>query len=367
MGQQHPSHSNHPDWLEQPLNGLSRSHSQTARQRQEQLTKPPGSLGVLESIAVQLAAIQHQHSPQCDPVQITLFAADHGITAEGVSPFDSVVTQQMLKNFINGGAAIAVMAKQLGCPLEVIDVGTCWPGALPHPIRDQRIAPGTANMRRTAAMSSAQFLAALECGREAAERAQEKGIKLFVAGEMGIGNSSAAAALGAALLDTPAAGLVGPGAGHKGAALRNKEATLAATLDFHRTELGSSKALADPWEAGRRVGGLEIAAMAGAYLRCAQLGIAVLLDGFISGSAALLAERLRPGVRDNMLCGHSSAEPGHSRIVDALGGRPILNLGMCLGEGSGAATAVPILRSACAIHNGMATFAEAGISSGGES
>lgn len=354
-----------PEWLHEPLHQPSSAHRERARQHQDQLTKPPGSLGELESLAVQLAAIQHRDAPQSDPLQIALFAADHGITAEGVAAFDPIVTQQMMTNFINGGAAIAVMAEQLGATLEVIDVGTRWPGALPPPIRDQRIAAGTANLRRTAAMSAEQFGAALECGREAAERAAHNGTQVFIAGEMGIGNTSAAAALTAALLDKPALGLVGPGTGQHGAGLRNKAATIDAALAFHRRELGTATALSNPWEAGRRVGGLEIAAMAGAYLRCAQLGITVLLDGFISGAAALLAERLRPGCKEIMVCGHSSAEPGHKRIIWALGGRPLLNLGMRLGEGSGAAAAVPLLRTACAIHTGMATFAQAGIDAGG--
>lgn len=356
-----------PPWLNEPLSPLSDAHRQGALEHQAQLTKPPGSLGELEAIAAQLAAIQHHAEPQADPLHIALFAADHGITAEGVSPIDPVVTQQMMSNFVTGGAAISVMARQLGCNLEIIDVGTRWPGNLPDPIRDQRIAPGTANMRHTAAMSTAQFLASLECGREAAERAKQQGIKVFIAGEMGIGNTSAAAALSAALLDKPATGFVGPGTGHRDTGLRHKEQTIVATLDFHRSELGSSGALTNPWEAGRRVGGLEIAAMAGAYLRCAQLGIAVLLDGFISGSAALLAERIVPGARANMLFGHCSAEPGHTHLINALGGRPMLNLAMRLGEGSGAAAAVPLVRMACAIHNGMATFTQAGVNTGDDS
>ncbi|MCG5547553.1 nicotinate-nucleotide--dimethylbenzimidazole phosphoribosyltransferase [Halorhodospira halochloris] len=353
-----------PNWLQESPAQPSLTHRERALEHQDQLTKPPGSLGELEALAVQLAAIQNSHNPAAEPAHIALFAADHGITAEGVSPIDPVVTQQMMTNFVNGGAAISVMARELGCELEVIDVGSRWPGELPQPIRDRRIAPGTANMRREAAMSPEQFLAALEAGREAAERAQQSGVKLFIAGEMGIGNTSAAAALAAALLEAPAAGLVGPGTGLQGPALRHKEEVIEAALNFHRHELGSPGALANPWEAGRRVGGLEICAMAGAYLRCAQLGIAVLLDGYISGSAALLAERLAPGTKENMLLGHCSAEPGHRRVVSALGLSPILSLGMRLGEGSGAATALPLLRMACAIHNNMATFAQAGVTQG---
>ncbi|MBK1733897.1 nicotinate-nucleotide--dimethylbenzimidazole phosphoribosyltransferase [Halorhodospira abdelmalekii] len=354
-------------WIEsEPLRQPSPAHLEQALARQRELTKPPGSLGALEQIAAHLAAIQHTEYPAADAAHFCLFAADHGITAEGVSAVDSIVTQQMLLNFIQGGAAISVLAKSLGAPLRVVDVGTRWPGALPGPIHDARIAPGTANMRRAPAMSAEQFAAALNCGREAVDLAAAEGVQVWIAGEMGIGNTSAAAALSAALLEKPASALVGPGTGHDPAGLRHKTATIAAALAFHRDDLGNPAALRNPWEAGRRVGGLEIAAMAGSYLRCAQLGIAVVLDGFISAAAALLAERLRPGTRAVMLYGHRSAEPGHDRILAALGGRPLLDLGMRLGEGSGAAAALPLLRLACAIHRDMATFAQAGVHQAGD-
>ncbi len=270
----------------------------------------------------------------------------------------------MLRNFADGGAAICVLADELDAGLEVVDVGTRWEGQLPEAVRDERVAAGTANMRLAPAMSEGQLLAALETGYWAAERRAREGTRVFIAGEMGIGNTTAAAALIAALLNKPALGLVGPGTGHRGQGLRQKAQLVEAALERHRRAVGGAAALTDPWEAGRRLGGLEIAAMAGAYLRCAQQGIAIVLDGFISGAAALLAERMHPGTREWMIAGHSSAEPGHRRILPALGKDPLLALGMRLGEGSGAATAIPLLRSACAIHNRMATFSEAGISRG---
>ncbi|MFP4147519.1 MAG: nicotinate-nucleotide--dimethylbenzimidazole phosphoribosyltransferase [Halorhodospira sp.] len=355
------------EWLDEPIREPSQSHTEQAQGHQDQLTKPPGSLGRLEQIATHLAGLQQTRHPTVDPVQITLFAGDHGIAEDGVSAFDPIVTLQMMENFANGGAAICVLADEVNAHLEVIDVGTRWQGQIPFSIRDERIARGTANMRLGPAMSEAQFHAALTVGAEAVDRAiTERGMRVFIAGEMGIANTTAAAAVVGALLNKPAPGLVGPGTGHDAEGLRHKAEAVDETLALHREQLGGAAQLADPWEAGRRVGGLELAAMAGAYIRCAQRGVAIVLDGFISGASALLAERIRPGTRSWMILGHSSAEPGHHRLVAALGDRPLLEFGMRLGEGSGAATVIPLMRLACAIHNRMATFAEAGVTPEGE-
>lgn len=348
-------------WLTEPVLSSSEAHRHEAQQHQDQLTKPPGSLGRLEALAIQLAGLQRSSRPSADPARICLFAADHGVAVEGVSAFDPVVTVQMMDNFAAGGAAISVLAEELGAGLELIDVGTHYPGTVPEGVRDERIAAGTANMRREPAMTPEQFAAALERGRTAVDRAADAGVRAFIAGEMGIANTTAAAGIVGALLHKPAPGVVGPGTGHNPEGLRHKADVVDATLELHRRELGDSGALLDPWEAGRRVGGLEIAAMSGAYLRCAQRGLTILVDGFIGGAAALLAERLKPGTREWMICGHNSAEPGHNRVIAALDKRPLLDFSMRLGEGSGAATALPLLRTACAIHNRMATFAEAGV------
>ncbi len=356
-----------PEWISDPVHAPSAAHRDGAQSRQAELTKPPGSLGRLEAIAVELAALQAAERPAVGDCRIALFAADHGIVEDGVSAFDEVVTLQMMRNFAAGGAAICALAEEVGAGLELIDVGTRWSGETPATVRDERIAAGTANMRLGPARSEAQLAAALEAGRRAADRAADDGITTFIAGEMGIGNTTAAAALTGALLNKPAPGLVGPGTGHDPQGLRRKVEAVDETLELHRGELGGPAALADPWEAGRRVGGLEIAAMAGAYIRCAQRGQVIILDGFISGAAALLAERLRPGARQWMLFGHRSKEPGHERLLAALGGQPILDLGMRLGEGTGAAAAIPLLRQACAVHNRMATFSEAGVTPEGTS
>lgn len=343
-------------WLCGPAARPSESHRQEALARQAQLTKPPGALGELERLAVHLAALQGTARPSLERVRIVVFAADHGVAEEGVSAFPQAVTVEMVRNFARGGAAISVLARALGATLEVINVGTVSdPGPLPG-VLDQRIAPGTANFRRAPAMTAAQLAAALKAGAQAAERARQDGVQLFIGGEMGIANTTSAAAVACALLGLPGAALAGPGTGLDDAGVKRKAAVIDDALALHRASL------ADPLAALRCLGGFEIAALAGAYVRCAQLGVPVLVDGFIASVAALCARRLCPGVEPWFFYGHNSAEPGHKQVIAALGARPLLHLGLRLGEGSGAAAAVPLLRLACALHNEMATFAEAGVS-----
>jgi nicotinate-nucleotide--dimethylbenzimidazole phosphoribosyltransferase len=293
-----------------------------------------------------------------DRVRIAVFAADHGVAAEMVSAFPQAVTGQMLANFAAGGAAICVLARALGADLELVDLGTAG-GPLDLPgVLAARLGPGTANLASGPAMTRAQLAAALAEGRAAVQRALDLGTDLFIAGEMGIANTTSAAALACALLGQEAAALTGPGTGLDDEGVAHKAAVVARALDLHRPHL------ADPLEALRRLGGFEIAAMTGAYAACAQAGLPALVDGFIAGVAALTALRLCPGAGDWLLYAHRSAEPGHALILAALGAEPLLALGMRLGEGSGAAVAVPLLRLACALHGGMATFAEAGVSGG---
>jgi nicotinate-nucleotide--dimethylbenzimidazole phosphoribosyltransferase len=346
------------DWLETPVIPLDRVAETAALARQASLTKPPGSLGRLESAAVRLAALQRTARPSVERVRITVFAADHGVAGEGVSAFPQVVTGQMLRNFAAGGAAICVLARALGADLELVDLGTAGePLALPG-VRSVRLGPGTANLVQGPAMTGTQIAAALAEGRAAVLRAQAAGVDFFIAGEMGIANTTSAAALACALLDRPAVDLSGPGTGLDREGVAHKAAVIARALELHRPHL------ADPLEGLRRLGGFEIAAMTGAYIACAQIGVPALVDGFIAGVAALTAVRLCPGVGDWLLYGHRSAEPGHALVLAALGAEPMLDLGMRLGEGSGAAVAVPLLRLACALYNRMATFAEAGVSDG---
>jgi nicotinate-nucleotide--dimethylbenzimidazole phosphoribosyltransferase len=346
------------DWFTAPAAPLDRTAEAAALARQGSLTKPPGALGRLESVAVRLAALQGAARPRVDRVRITVFAADHGVAGEGVSAFPQAVTGQMLANFAAGGAGICVLAKELGADLELVDLGTAGePLDLPG-VRSVRLGPGTANLVQGPAMTETQVAAALGEGRAAVLRAQAAGVALFIAGEMGIANTTAAAALACALLDRPAADLAGPGTGLDEGGVAHKTAVIARALAPHRPYL------ADPLEALRRLGGFEIAAITGAYVACAQAGVPVLVDGFIAGVAALTAVRLQPGAADWLLYGHRSAEPGHALVLAALGAEPLLDLGLRLGEGSGAAVAVPVLRLACALHAGMATFTEAGVSDG---
>jgi nicotinate-nucleotide--dimethylbenzimidazole phosphoribosyltransferase len=344
------------EWLSAPCALPDEEARSAAHARQGILTKPPGALGRLEELAIHLAALQGSPLPRLDRAQITIFAADHGVTVHGISAFPQSVTAQMVRNFAAGGAAIAVLARELGAHLEVVDVGTVEsPGPLPG-VRDERIRAGTADFLTDAAMSDAELAAALMAGRLSVERAHAAGAQIYIGGEMGIGNTTAATALACALLGDSPAGLAGPGTGLDRAGVERKAAVIAAALDHHRTHLR------DPAEALRRLGGLEIAALTGAYIHCAQRGLPALVDGFITTAAALAAERLRPGAAGWFLYSHASAEPGHVRLLRALDAHPLLNLGLRLGEGSGAAAALPLLQLACTLHSGMATFAEAGVS-----
>jgi nicotinate-nucleotide--dimethylbenzimidazole phosphoribosyltransferase len=222
-------------------------------------------------------------------------------------------------------------------------------------VLSHRAANGTANFAREAAMSEAQLATALQAGREAVNRAITAGAQLFIGGEMGIANTSAATAMACALLQRPAVELVGPGTGLQADGVSHKAQVIEQALALHRN------AMVSPLAVLRCVGGFEIAALCGAYIAAAQQGLPVLLDGFISSSAALLALRVNPAIAPWLMLSHASAEPGHAAIVDAIGGQPLLDLGMRLGEGSGAAMTVPLLRLACELHNNMATFAEAGV------
>lgn len=345
-----------PGWLDTPSASLHDEARWAAEARQSQLTKPPGALGQLEALAIRLATMQGSAQPRAGTIHIAVFAADHGVAAEGVSAFPQAVTGEMVKNFAVGGAAISVLARHLGASLEVVNLGTVNdPGPLPGVVREI-IAPSSANLAQEAAMSHEQLGRALEAGRASVERACKENADLYIGGEMGIANTTAAAALACALLDEAPERLAGPGTGLDAAGVSRKAEVIRRALALHCGHL------ADPREALRRLGGFEIAALTGAYLAAAQAGLAVLVDGFIASTAALAAVRIRPDAGGWLLFSHASAEPGHRRILQALAATPLLDVGMRLGEGSGAAVAVPLLRLACALHNEMATFAEAGVS-----
>lgn len=345
-------------WLETPVHQLDTTVFDAAQARQQQLTKPPGSLGMLELLAQRMAAMQSKEKPQLNNVYITVFAADHGVAEEGVSAFPQEVTVEMIRNFSRGGAAISVMARQLNATLEVVDVGAANdPGPLSGVVSN-RVANGTRNFCQGAAMSEAELSEALNAGREAVLRAVSNNAQIFIGGEMGIANTSSATALACAVLGHSPEQMVGPGTGLDSKGVSHKAHIIQQALDCHRN------ALSEPLSALRCLGGFEIAALVGAYISAAQAGLPIMVDGFISTSAALIASKILPGIEEWYFLGHASAEPGHAAMAQALKLEPILNLGMRLGEGSGAAIAVSILKHALALHNEMATFAEAGVSEG---
>lgn len=344
------------DWLKQAAKNMDEAARSAAQARQQQLTKPPGALGQLEALAIQLAAMQGREKPQVDNIYIGVFAGDHGIAEENVSAFPQLVTAEMVKNFARGGAAICVLARQLDARLEVVNLGTAFDtGDLPG-VLQCHIGKGTANFARQPAMTEAQLAAALQVGRDSAAHAARLGAHLYIGGDMGIANTTSAAALACALLKHTPQQLAGPGTGLDASGVQHKANVIARALELHAAHLS------DPLEILRRLGGFEIAALTAAYISCAQQGITVLVDGYITTAAALLAVHIQPGVADWMLYAHRSAEPGHRLMLNALKAETLLELGMRLGEGSGAAMSVPLLRLACALHNEMATFAEAGVS-----
>lgn len=342
------------DWLATPCAVPDKASAEAAQLHQLQLTKPPGSLGRLETLAVSLAAMQHSVQPMLDTVWISVFAGDHGIAAEGVSAFPQAVTGEMIRNFATGGAAISVLARSLGAKLEVVNLGTVNdPGQIPG-VRRAVIAPCTANICVAEAMTPVQFAAALKAGADSVGLALARGAQLFIGGEMGIGNTSVAAAVACALLNETPQVLAGAGTGLDSTGVAHKVAVLKRALARHVQARTAAQIL-------RCLGGFELAALAGAYVAAAQAGLPVLVDGFISTAAALAAVHLQPGVRPWLLFAHRSMEQGHARLLKALQAEPLLDIGLRLGEGSGAATAVPLLRLACALHGGMATFTEAGV------
>lgn len=329
-----------------------------ARAHLDNLTKPVGSLGRLEDIAAQLFAIRQGDLSRPLSRSVYVFAADHGITAEGVSAYPAEVTRQMVLNFLSGGAAINVLARLNHAEINVVDIGVDadlseHAGLLQHKVRR-----GTRNMLREPAMSYEEVTAALSAGMELAEIAMAKGNNLIAIGEMGIGNTTAASAITAALTGKPAALVTGKGTGLDAKAHAHKCSVVEAVVERYRLENSSSNAL----EILRCVGGLEIAAMAGMVLGAARHKIAVVADGFISTAAAAIACTLVPNARSYLFAGHQSEEPGHRILLEHLGLQPILTLNMRLGEGTGAVLAMPVIEAAINLYREMATFASAGIS-----
>ncbi len=332
-----------------------------ARAHLDILTKPVGSLGRLEDIAAQMVAIRQERSAEPLHKAVYVFAADHGVCAEGVSAYPSEVTRQMVLNFLAQGAAINVLARLHQVEMNVVDVGVDADLSDATGLLHCKVRRGTRNMLHDAAMSEAELKAALEVGFRLAGAAKEGGCNLLAVGEMGIGNTTAASVIASVLTQEPARAVTGRGTGLDADVHAHKCRVVDAVINKHFGSLDPSGTPA-AFEVLRCVGGLEIAAMTGMMLGAATYRIAVVVDGFISTAAAAVAFALKPQVRDYFFAGHQSQEPGHGILLDFLGLKPILSLDMRLGEGTGAVLAMPVIESALCLYNEMATFAAAGVS-----
>jgi nicotinate-nucleotide--dimethylbenzimidazole phosphoribosyltransferase len=319
-------------------------------------TKPRGSLGRLEALAVRVAALEAVAIPARPDAAIVVAAADHGVAAEGVSAYPAEVTAQMVANFVAGGAAINVLAREAGARLVVVDAGVVTPCA---GVRALRLGAGTASIARGPAMTRETAEHGLEAGTALASELVADGVGLVGLGEMGIGNTTAASALCAALLPAESAAVCGRGTGLDDAGLARKVEVVARALEVNPADR------ADPVGVLAALGGFELAVLAGVALGCAAERVPVVLDGFITGAAALVAARIDPAAVDAMIAAHRSPEPGHALVLGALGLEPLLDLGLRLGEGTGAALAIPIVRSALALLNDMASFDDAGVTDAG--
>lgn len=343
-----------PEWVFQKCPEISAVHRDAAIARQAQLTKPTGALGRLEQLAIELAGLQATEQPRAARVPIIIFAGDHGIVAQGVSAYPQAVTIAMMANFASGGAAISVLARELGSSLEVVDAGTLAEVAMPGIVTDKP-RRGTRDFSVEAALTPAELAFAFEAGRRAVARAAASQPDLLIFGEMGIGNTTTSAAMAASLLGISAEEVAGSGTGVDAAGRAHKARVIEAAIARHGV------AGASPEQILCAVGGFEIAAISGAIIAAAQARIPVLIDGFIVSVAALAAVRLNPSCQPFLLPSHQSAEHGHRLVLRALNVQPLISLDLRLGEGSGAAIALPLVRFACSLHSDMATFAQANV------
>ena len=327
-----------------------------AARRQATLTKPPGSLGQLEQLGVRLAAMTGRLDPPLGDAVVFTLAGDHGVAEESVSAYPQAVTGQMVLNFLRGGAAVNVLARQLGARVVVADLGVA--GELPADpgLRSRRVRPGTDNLARGPAMSREEALAAVDAGRELVHDELRSGLDVALTGDMGIANTTPSACLVCHFTGLDPAQVVGRGTGVDDAGLARKVDVVRRALEVNAT------AAAEPLGALAALGGLEIAGLVGVVLEAASRRRPVVVDGFVSTAAAMAAAAMAPGCRGYLVAAHRSQELGHAAALAALGLRPLLDLDLRLGEGTGALLALPVLRAAVAVLNEMATFAEAGVS-----
>ncbi len=332
-----------------------------AQRAMDQKTKPRGSLGRLEAIASMVAGIRGLPAPLPAPSAVIVVAADHGIAAENVSAYPQEVTAQMVRNFAAGGAAVCILARRAGARLVVVDAGIVSDLSDVPGVLDRRLGPGTANATRGPAMTSDLAFRALSVGIELVESVAAEGARLVGLGEMGIANTTSAAAVVAALLPEDPAAVCGRGTGVDDAGLARKVDAVGRALAAN----AGAVEIREPVGALAAVGGFEIGVLSGVVLGAAALRIPVVLDGFITAAAALVAARLSPACVGSMLASHRSTEPGHALVLDALGLEPIFDLGMRLGEGSGATLAIPIVNASLALLDEMATFQDANVTDAG--
>lgn len=338
---------------------LDKSAEETALGHLNQLTKPPGSLGKLEDLAIKLAGMNGKVMSSYPKRAVIVMAGDHGVCEEGISAFPSEVTAQMVNNFLNGGAAVNVLARQADAEVLCVDIGV--KADLQHPgLISKKVRYGTANMVKEQAMTREEAELAMTAGAEVAQDAFSRGVRLFVTGEMGIGNTTASAAVMSGLTGISTRESVGRGTGIDDDGLRLKIITVDRALEYHKPNAN------DPVDVLAKVGGLEIAGLTGVILAAAALRCPVIIDGFISSVAALVASKLATDAVQYMIASHVSQEPGHVHVLKELGLEPMLHLDMRLGEGTGGVLAIHLVDAACKIMAEMATFASAGISSGSD-
>jgi nicotinate-nucleotide--dimethylbenzimidazole phosphoribosyltransferase len=331
-----------------------------AVERQDSLTKPAGSLGRLEAVSVQIAGIQGKPLPQIKNKAVIVMAADHGVVAQGISAFPQEVTSQMVLNFLHGGAAINVISRQAGARVIIVDMGVAGKLEANPALLSRRVVAGTKDMSKGPAMTLLQAQQAVEAGIEIVNAECKKGLDLVATGDMGIGNTTASSAICAIMAGKNAAEVTGRGTGLDDKQLQNKIRVINEAIALNKPD--AAKAL----EVLAKVGGFEIGGLAGVILGAAANRVPVVIDGFISGAAALIAAGICPQSRDYMIAGHCSVEPGHKIMLQHLGLKPLLDLEMRLGEGTGAALAMMLVETSVHILAEMATFAEAGVSDKGE-
>ncbi len=327
-----------------------------ARTRQDNLTKPQGSLGQLESLSIQVAGIKGEASPRILHKVIFTLAGDHGVTRSGVSAYPSDVTPQMVYNFLRGGAAINVLARQVGARVVIADLGVAST-LEPHPqLKDKKVGMGTCNMAEGPAMSRQQAIRSIEAGIELVEEELTNGMDILGTGDMGIGNTTPSSAIAAAITGADAGKVTGRGTGLSDEGWRRKVNVIQKAITLNHPDPK------DAIDILSKVGGFEIGGIAGLILAGAGHRVPLVIDGFISGAAALIAASLAPQVKPYLIASHQSAEPGHQKMLEHLGVKPLLNLDLRLGEGTGAALGIFLVEASLKILNEMATFAEAGVS-----